>query len=329
MAIGSGLGSQFGYVAESTYGTAVTVSNFLRVRDFDLQPAPNRVQGDGIQSGVYGPLAAHYVETTSAGTGSFSCDVQSRGMGVLFQQLMGATGSSAQQGATAAYLHTFNLGDPTGKSLTVQGGRPVRGGTSVPFTMKGTKIVSGEFSCAVGELLQASFQLDGRAVENTTALASASYVATNVFHWAQFTAKAGTYGAESSVAGVRGFSVAIERPQDVDDYTAGAAGLKSEPVLNERTSISGSISADWTAKATFEDVALTTADSSLVLEFVGPVIASTYYETWRLTLPSVTYEPMSQGVSGAGELTADWPFTWRYDGTNLPTIEYISTDTTI
>ncbi len=32
MAIGSGLGSQFGFVEESTYGTAVTVTRFLEIQ---------------------------------------------------------------------------------------------------------------------------------------------------------------------------------------------------------------------------------------------------------------------------------------------------------
>jgi hypothetical protein len=100
-------------------------------------------------------------------------------------------------------------------------------------------------------------------------------------------------------------------------------------VLNGPANISVDITADWLAKATFQDLAHGTTPTSLVWEFVGPLIASTYYETFRVTLPSVYFEPGTQGVGGPGELTNAWKAVWRYDGTNLPKIETISTDTAL
>lgn len=327
MAISSGLAAQFGYVAESTYGTPVTVTKFPRQSKAAFVRTANRQQGSGIQSGVFGPVASQYVETTNAGTGSLELPVESRTHGLLFKLLMGSA-TSAQQGGSAAYLHTFTLADPVGLFATMQVGRPTRGGTVVPQTAKGCKVTKAEYSCQVGEFLKASYEVDARDIDNTTALATASYVAANTFHSKQMAVKLGTYGAEAAVNGVRGISLSIDRPMDTEDYTTVGAGLKSEPVINDFTAISGTISADWLAKADFEDRAAVTTGTSLVWEFVGPLIAATYYETLRFTVPGIVFAPSSQSVDGPKELTNDWAFEWKYDGTNMPKVEYISSDTT-
>jgi hypothetical protein len=182
----------------------------------------------------------------------------------------------------------------------------------------------------MGEILTASFEMDAYGVENTTALATASYVVAPVFHSAIMTLKLGTYGAESAVSGVRGVSLTVDRPMDTEDYTAGSAGRKSEPVINDFTNLSGTVTADWTAKATFEDIALTPTSKSLVWEFTDTTaIATTYYPYIRFTVPGVYFEPASQGVDGPKELVTDWNWVWRYDGTNLPKIEYMTSDATI
>ena len=220
MAISSGLSMQWGHVAQSVYGTPVTVTSFPRVNKADIQ-------GAGIQSGVFGPVAAHYIEATQAGTVSVEMDVSQKTMGLLFKHLMGSS-SSAQQGGSAAYLQTHTLADPVGLFLTTQVGRPLRGGTVVPVTATGCKITSAEFKCNMGEILVASYEMDAQKVDNTTALATASYVSAPVFHSAIMNLKMGTYGAEAAIAGVRGVSAKIDRAMDTEDYTANAAGLKAE-----------------------------------------------------------------------------------------------------
>jgi hypothetical protein len=333
----SGLNSQFGFsAAEAAYGTTTTVTKFLRHNKAEFTRVANRIQGAGIQSGVFAPVASHYIEATAAGTGTVELDVQHKGFGLLLMHLMGS-GASAQQGGGAAYLQTHTLADPVGKSLTMQVGRPLRGGTVVPQTASGCKIVSADFSCNVGEILTMSMEIDAKSVENTTALAAASYsaVASPVtFHSGLMALKMGTYSSESAVSGVRGVSVKIGRPMDTEDYTTAGntagVGYKTEPVINDYADISGSVTADWLAKATFEDLANSNAGTSLVWEFVGTTaIATTYYPTFRIVLPGVYFESGSQSVDGVNELTNDWPFVYKYNGTNLPRIEYMTTDTTI
>lgn len=328
MAIGSGLGSSLGIISESTYGTYVAPTRFLRAKSYSIERVAQRQQGEGIASGTFGPLASQYVETTNAATATIDMDVQSTKMGALLQTLMGS-GSFAQIGTSTAYTATYTLADTYGKSMTAQLGAPYRSGTVVAHTLTGGKVASGSFSCDVGGILGAKFDLDGKAFTTTQSLASVSYSAANVFNFSQMSLKMGTYSSESAVNGVRSVSISIERPHDVGDYTAGNSGSKSEPVLNGLANISVDITADWLAKATFQDLAHSVTSTSLVWEFVGTLIGSTNYETFRITLPSVYFEPATQGVPGVQELTNSWKAVWRYDATNLPKIEVISTDTAV
>lgn len=330
MAIGSGLGSQFGFVAESTYGTRVAATKFLRAKSYSAERVATRVQGEGIQTGNFGDLAAHYGETTNAGSGSVAFDVQDRTMGVLLNTLMGGTVTPTVISG-AAYGATFPLADTLGKSMTVQVGAPYRSGTVRVHELAGVKVTGAEFSCGVGEFLTCSMDFDAKSWSDSQTLATASYVGTNVpFNFAQMTLKLGTYGAEAAVTGIRSVNVKIDRPHDTEDYTAGSLGTKAEPVLNGATQITGTISADWLDKANFQDRANGTTATSLVWEFVGTnVIAAANYPTFRLTIPGVLFEPATQNVDGRDVLTNDWSFRWSYDGTNQPTIYTISADTAL
>lgn len=331
MAIGSGLGSQCGFSTETTWGTRVAPAKFLRARSYQLNRTANRVQGEGIQAGVLGNIGAHYVETTEAGTGSVAFDVVNGGLGQLLQALTGGTSTIVQQAATAAWLQTHTLGDPV-KSLTMQLGAPYRTGTVYVEELTGAKVTSAEFSCAAGELLSATVNLDAKKWDNSQSLATASYTASKPFHFKQLAVKTGTFGAEAALAGVRGVSVSWNNAMDAEDYTAGSAGLKAEQIRNGTVEITGNLNMDWltTTKSAVEDLLVANTSTSLVLEWVGPLIAATHYETFRIVLPGVFFTgDAGPGVDGKDVLTPDYGFEWKYDGTNLPKIEYMTTDTTI
>ena len=334
MAIGSGLGSSFGFSSEGgTYGTYVAPTKFVRHKSASVQKSATRVQGEGIQSGQYGMLLSQFQEATTGGTGSVTFDVQSKGLGVLLNTLMGGTVTPTQQGASAAYLQTHTLSDPFGKSMSVQVGLPQRGGTVTPATLTGAKVTEMQFQCGVNTVLSATATLDAKSYENTTSLASVSYgTGVNVFHGGQLTVKLGTYGSEASVSGVKNVACTINRAMDTAAFYAGAstAGTKSEPVLNGATTISGTIEVDFIDTATFHARARDNSNTSLVLTWVGPLIASTYYETFTITVPGIIFPaPTSFDVGDRGVLTNSFAWEWRYDGTNSPSIAYTTSDTTL
>ncbi len=334
MAIGSGLGSSVGFsVNESTYGTAVAVTKFARVKSATANKTATRVQGEGIQNGIHGQYGSQYVETVTGGSGQLVLDVQSKSMGLLLQTLMGTTVTPVVQGATSAYLQTHTIADTLGKSITVQLGLPNRAGTVTPATLRGCKVTQAAFSCAVDGLLGATFDLDAFGYENSTALATPSYSGStpaNVFHGAQMSVKLGTYGSEAAIAGVKSAACTIARPHDAAGYYAGAtvAGTKAEPVLNGATTISGTLDADFVTAADLHNRARDNSSTSMVLEWVGPLIASTFYETFRITLPSVVFtSPEGFNIAGRDKLQHSFGFEARYDGTNaFATIAVISAE---
>lgn len=328
--IGSGLSGQVGWSAESVYGTYVAPVKFAKYNSETLDRTYTRVQGTGIQPGVFGEIGQHFVEPVNDGGGNIVMDIQSKGLGVLFQALMGTTVTPVQQGGSAAYLQTHTLADPIGKFISLQAGVPQRNGTVTPKTLTGAKVTDLDLACTTVGLLTGTFMFDAKSyTASGQSLAAASYSATNVFHGGQLAVRLGTYGSEAAVSGVKGMTAKISRPMESAGYFAGNAGQKVEPVLNAVAAITGTLDVNFLLLADFHDRIVNNTSASIVFEWTGPLIASTYYETFRLTLPGVTFEGIAPGVASRDVVHFTPSFTWRYDGTNLPKIEYMSTDTTL
>ena len=332
MAIASGLAAQIGVAAESTYGTYVAPTRFVEYNKADLKKKKNVVQGGGLAAGRIAQLGSRRVVTSESVEGGFELEVANKGMGLLLAHLLGSSATPVQQGATAAYLQAHTVGDNIGKSLTIQHGVPDLTGTVRPYTFMGCKLSGAELSCKVDELLTMSLDIDGRQASEVETLVAAS-LATGVapFHWAQMSVKLGTFGAEAAVSGVKGFSVKFDRGMASERFYAGAAPyLKAEPVMNDWLKVSGSLDVDLVDKADFADRFAADSATSLVIEFVGPLIASTYYQTFRIKVPMVFFDGDTPTVDGPDVTSGGYPFVAQLDGTNpLVSIDYISTDTTL
>ena len=328
MAIGSGLGAQIGIAAESTYATFVAPTRFVEFTKESLVEKKTTATSSGIAAGRLMALSSRRVVTQREVTGSLELEVVNKGMGILLQALMGTTVTPVQQAVTTAYLQTHTLADTWGKSLTIQKGVPLTTGTVTDKTMLGCKIVSAEFSCEVGGMLTSTFEIDGRACDETQTLAAASYSNMSPFHFGQLAVKSGSFGAETALDGVRKVSVKIERPQAVDRFYANSSALKAQPISNDLVKITGSLEMDYVA-TTVDDLHTSDGATSLVVEFVGPLIASTYYETFRIKLPAIKVDDAPPTVDGYGVVKPTFNFTALFDGTNQVAIEYMSTDTTV
>ncbi|MFF7290736.1 phage tail tube protein [Streptomyces griseorubiginosus] len=328
MAIGSGLGAQIGISAEASYGTFLAPTKFIEFTKESLVLKKTTAQSAGIAAGRLLPLSARRVLTRKEVQGTLEMEIANKGMGLILQQLMGTTVTPVQQGVTTAYLQTHTLASVAGKSLTIQKGIPLTTGTVTDKSLVGCKITSAEFACGVGEMLTGSFEIDGKDCDESQTLAAASYSNMSPFHFAQMALKTGTFGAETALDGIRKVSVKVERPQDVERFYANQAALKKEPIENDQVKITGSLETDYVA-TTLDDLHTSDGATSLVWEFIGPIIASTYAETFRITLPAVRFDEGPPVVDGFGVVKPTFNFTGLYDGTNQPKIEYISTDVTL
>lgn len=328
MAIGSGLGAQIGIAAETTYGTFVAPAKFIEFNKQSLALKKTTATSTGIAAGRLMALSSRRVVTQREASGSIELEVANKGMGVLLQALMGTSVTPVQQGVTSAYLQTHTLADTWGKSLTIQAGIPMTTGTVTDKTFLGCKVISAEFSCEVGGMLAATFEFDGKDVDETQTLAVASYSSTSPFHFGQMGLKAGSFGTETALDGVRKVSVKIERPQATDRFYANQSALKAQPISNDLVKVSGSLEMDYVA-TTVDDLHTSDGATSLVWEFIGPIIASTYAETFRVKLPAIKVDDAPPTVDGYQVVRPTFNFTGLFDGTNPVAIEYMSSDVSL
>ncbi|MFD6375350.1 phage tail tube protein [Streptomyces albidoflavus] len=328
MAIGSGLGAQVGIAAESVYGTAVPPTKFIEFTKEGLQLKKTTAQSAGIAAGRLVPLASRRVVTQREASGSLEMEVTNKGMGVLLQSLMGTTVTPTQQASTDAYLQTHILADVFGKSLTIQKGVPLTTGVVTDKTFVGCKIVSAEFSCEVGGMLTASFEIDSKDCDETQTLAVATYPAMSPFHFGQMGVKTGAYGSETVRQGIRKVSVKIERPLAVDRFYANSSALKAEPISNDQVKVTGSLEGDY-VDTILDDLHTSDAGVSLVWDFTGPLIAATHYERFTVKLPVIKLDDSPPTVEGFDLVKPTFNFTALSDGTNPIAIEYMSTDETL
>jgi hypothetical protein len=334
MGVGTGLGGSLGVAAETAYGTYVAPARFFEPKTkSEIKKVKNTVQGGGLAAGRLVAPGSRRVVTSEAGTGSIDLEVINKQMGLLLQQIFGGVGTIAQQAASPAYLQTHPLADNVGRFLTAQNGVPDTTGTVRPYTGVGGKVTKAEFSCGVDELLMLALDIDFQKVTEAQSIAAPSYpTGVAPFHFGQMGIRLGTYNSEVAVSGVKKASVGIERGQAVDRFYASAVNpsVKAEPLINDVVKVSGSLDVDLVNKADFADRFAADSSTSLVVEWIGPLIAATYYQTLRLRMPMVFVDGDTPVLSDPGITSGSVPFTATFDGANPAiTCEYISTDLTI
>jgi len=331
VSVGSGLAGSLGIAAEASYGTYQAPTRFIEINSASLKKNKNVVQGGGLAAGRLVQPVSRRVVTQQDASGDVELEVTQKNMGLLLAQIFGGAVTPLVQGATAAYLQTHTLVDNVGRYLTAQVGVPDTTGTVRPYTYLGCKVVDTTLACGVGELLTAQLSLDARQVSEVQTLAAPSYTTgLKPFHFAQMNVKIGAFGAEAAVSGVRKVTTKITRAQKTDRFYANSGGLKAEPLVNDRVSITGTIETDFVDKTVFADVFAADGNFSLIWEFVGANIASTYYETFRIKIPAVALDGDTPQLGGPDVVSPSFNFTGLNDLTNNPiTCEYISTDTAL
>ena len=303
------------------------------------------------------------------GKGGFNCDVPFSGFGFWLQHAIGAfnPGTVAgtnnplvqQQSATAAYLQTYTLGSLAGKSACVQVGKPDATGTVRPFTYVGCKCTDWRLSFDLNQFCKWQQNWDGWQEltpdnpQGTTAgqaLSAASYTTgQQFFHFRQgLIYNSGTVATASGIttlstpvaaARVLKGNVKLARPLDASRFFvagtagtggSGVAGVKSEQLENNYVQITGSLDVEFLGLTTYYDVAAGDTTWNLWLEFVGPIIASTYAYTFAVLIPYVKFDaPFTPTVQGPGVLQHNLPFKGLDDeANNQIQVQYMSTDTT-
>src|SRR4051812_44839456 len=174
MAIGSGLGSQFGIAAQGTYIAYTAPTRFYEVGKSSVKKTKNPTSWTGLAAGRLGKRADGRVVTTTAGTVTVEdLAVTNKDMGLLLSQVFGGAPTPVPQSSPTAVLQTHPLIDNAGRFFTAQQGNSLTGGTVIPQSGIGSKIMTTEFACGVDDLLTVNITGDSRQVVETQTLAAA------------------------------------------------------------------------------------------------------------------------------------------------------------
>jgi len=325
MAIGSGIGSQLGIAAETTFNTPVTVTRFYEFTSENLNYNKRVAVGMGLRAGGQLPRSQRRVVTTSDATGDIVLDLPTRGLGLLLAQAMG-TSPSPTTVTTGVYSYTFTLGDVYTRSFTAQVGVPQYGGTVTPKTISGAKIQGFELGVAVGGIATGKFMVDAVSLTTGISLATASYsTISNLFNFSQGAITV----AGSSVANIKDFTVTVANTLKGDRYNLGPSGLKAEQVINGFRKITGKMTAEFT-DTTLLSAFLADTTTAIVLTFTGATIALGQPEKLSITIPAAKFDADTPNVAGPGVIDLSMSFEAYDDGTNQPlTIVYQTADSAL
>lgn len=347
MALGAGVCSQWGYLTETTVGTAVTVTKFHRhvsIGGTGLNPV--RVVDEGLGGCVDVP---NYDRTFEVATGSnreVELNVTARNLGQLFKVALGSAATATQLAATAIWRQIHWNGETAGKSLTVQFGFPEASvaGTNQPVTMRGSKITQWELSQSVNDLLKLRLTFDAWAETTGTALAAASYPAAETFSFKHLSTKLGgtpslgsglvsvTSGVE--VAGCRGVTVRGSNALRTDGFFTGGGGVKAEQLQNGFKTFGGDLDLEFASRAQVFDVYAAYTTTAVEMTWTGVdadggnnVRLSVICPFTKLSAPGGNPQ-----VSGPGVLSGPVGFMAHGDaGGTMPAIQvvYDSRDTAL
>lgn len=340
----SGLDAQVGFAAESTVGTAVTVTKFVEFDNEDFKYVPTWLEGEGIRAGAQFKRDSRVSVVRKDVNGKLDLKLPTKGIGLLVKHALGSSATPVQIGATTAYQQIHTPGDHVGKGLTFQVGRPEPGtGTVRPFTFNGCKCTQWEFSVADGGNCMFSTTWDGWNEDTATALAPALYASgAALFNFSHGsltlggTASTGGSPSQISVAGstavaavVNSFTLRGEIPMQADRYGIGNAGVKNEQLQNDYPTITGSLDAEF-AKAELYDVFKGAASTTLQANFSQGDAGGGNAFAFNWILPAARFKNMGPSVNGPGLVRMSCEFEVYDDGTNAACqAKIVSTDTSL
>lgn len=289
MAARSGIASQFGVAAETTVGTAVTVSTFYPLVSESIKRDEAFTESDAIYAGK----TVMTVDQQNSGNVTVSGDVGLELNTLSLRPLLKAMfGTEAGSGP-----YTYTPGDLYGNSLTIQIGRPGVDGTVRPFTYAGCKVASWEIACAAGEIATLGLTVMGTVVDETTgvALASASYTASQkAFKFS---------GATVTVAGssVPVKQLTISGDNSLEERRFLGSQYTAEPIATGLRSYTGALQAEFT-DLTLYNLYRNHTTAAIVASFVNG--SSSLVITMNARIDGET-----PNVGGRGILEQSLPFT--------------------
>lgn len=323
------LDHQYNLGLESTYGTGVTPT---RTYEWDISNSkhqwdPKPIQGSGMQVGDGAfERADRMVIVIGQGSGTVGLDVQTKGMGLLFNGLCDTGVATLVGGTTYQHLFTSTMVDGLLPSQTHQYGvvRSDAAGTVDVYTYLGVTFGKLDMKCDAGGVMTMTTDWDAKARTEATALATAAYPAGLLapFHYGQIVC---TIGGSLTVPTTTALAVTGTVVTDVKSFdwsldnkiddARWVFGSRNQPRVAKRTSTvklsteynaityDSALSANTTLPVTItatSDQALSTGFATIQLVFPACKITSTDRPNPSADTPTVDYEfSIKKPTSGA------------------------------
>lgn len=314
-------------VAGTGYGNAQTVTRFLEFTDESLALQVDRIESTALRTGSRLLRTDRWAANRKGVAGDVNWEVANTGFGLLFKHMWGTSAITTPASGSLTRDHTYQIADPTGKSLTFQVGRPdtVTGNVN-PFTYKGCKINGWDMSQALDGILMLKTTIDGMDEDQTISLAAASYPSTQTLM--NFT------GGQATIAGanvdVTDITLTYDPAIKNDRYFIRSSTLKKEPLPNAMIAFSGTIGmefSDLVAYSRFTSGTLAavtmTWTGALIETVAGPI---SYFYQVILTLPQVRFDGTTPNIAGPDVVPISLPVKVLWDGTTSPSLVYRTTD---
>lgn len=159
MALKTGLNAQLGLETEVTVGTPITPTVFAPFISETMGLQVARLESAGILAGRRLLASQQWSEGSATVGGDLQLELYDRSIGKIFQHMFGGLVTTG----AGPYTHTYTPGELTGKSMTVQIGRPnVATGSVDPFTYTACKVDSWALGLKAGQIATLGVTLAGR-----------------------------------------------------------------------------------------------------------------------------------------------------------------------
>ena len=361
MALPSGLAASAGFATEATQGVAQTPDHFVEFTGETMKLAKPTVTGTGLRAGGLYPRTSRRVVTNWGASGGITLEAPFTRMGLLLQHAIGSFGtfsSVVQQGGTAAYLQTHTPGPLTGKTFSMQIGKPDTGGTVRVFQYVGCKVADWTLTAEMSQYVKFALGIDAwqeltadnpQGTAAAPSLTSPSLANVGAFHFSEGTlynsgtlSNAGSnptitsLGSPVAAAQVYKAEVKGTNPLDTSRFFAagvggsGFAGVKGDQLETGLRQVTGTLDVEFLSLSAYYDTFAADTTTTLQLVFTGPVIASSFAYQLAVLIPNIKFDDGSPQVSGPDAVMQTLPFTGLDDETHNPVqFSYMSTDTAV
>lgn len=328
MAIPSGLGAQLGIATESSYGTYATPTTFLKPTSESIERANNYIRTFGLGGGSLVQDEDLHTQTTRAASGAIVLDVLDKGFGKFLDLLHGNTVTPTEVTAgLSAQEHEIGLSAPTGKSLTVQVGRPDVGGTVHPFSYLGCKVTQIAFTLELNGVVTANLTIDAQDETTTERLATATFE-TDAAPFSFINADIEVDDVLLTDC-VRSATVTIPLALKVDRFGIGGGAVKKEPVPNAPMAPTIALDMEFSnldQHRAFQDA--TTRKVALLC--AGSTVVSSFNSGLNFTAAATKTTDAGAAVAGPDVLSQQVTLEVVHDGRDTPlVVEYVSVDAAV